>query len=65
MRVILQVLSWVALVMTILPALGFLVGSIELAQVKTYMFLASCLWFIATPLWMGRDASLVHEEVIP
>jgi hypothetical protein len=64
-RIILQFISWAALAMTILPAFGFLAGTIELTQVKTYMFVASCVWFVATPLWMGRDKTIAHEEMIP
>lgn len=54
MRRITQIVSGLALVGTILPAVLFLGGSLELAQVKTWMFVATVVWFVATPLWMER-----------
>ncbi len=54
MRKILQVLSAVALLATILPALLFLSGKMDLTQVKTIMLVATAGWFVVTPTWMGR-----------
>jgi len=54
MRVAAQIASGVALVGTILPAVLFFGGSLELSQVKTWMFAATVVWFAATPLWMER-----------
>jgi hypothetical protein len=55
MRVAAQVASGVALVGTILPAVLFLSGSLEPSQLKTWMFVATVVWFAATPLWMERQ----------
>ena len=57
MRVAAQIASGVALVGTILPAVLFLAGSLELAQVKAWMFAATVVWFVATPLWMERKGA--------
>jgi hypothetical protein len=54
MRRVLQLTSWVALVATIAPPLLFLNGSISLDQTKLAMLIATLVWFVATPLWMGR-----------
>ena len=54
MRVAAQVASGVALVGTILPAVLFFGGSLELIQLKTWMFAATAVWFAATPIWMER-----------
>ena len=54
MRIATQIASGVALVGTILPAVLFFGGSLELTQLKTWMFVATVVWFVATPLWMER-----------
>jgi hypothetical protein len=54
MRRITQIASALALVGTVLPAVLFLGGSLDLARLKTCMFVATVLWFAATPLWMER-----------
>lgn len=55
MRKIVQAVSWLALAATILPAVSFLTGSLELDNVKLIMNVAMVGWFVATPLWMGRE----------
>jgi hypothetical protein len=54
MKRITQLISLIALVATIVPALMYMAGSIDLPAVKTTMFIATVVWFIATPLWMDR-----------
>lgn len=54
MRIILQVASWAALAATILPPLLFLANRLDLGQTKWLMLAATAVWFVATPLWMGR-----------
>lgn len=54
MRVVLQVISWVSLAVTLLPSVGFLTGQMSLDDVKLVMLIAAIVWFVATPLWMGR-----------
>ena len=55
MRKILQLLSCIALVVTLTPAIMFMAGSMELDMVKTLMTSGTILWFIVTPFWMGRE----------
>lgn len=55
MRLVLQTISWVALLATIVPSLLFFVDKMGLTQMKLTMLLATVVWFVATPLWMGRD----------
>ena len=57
MRKLLQLLSFVALIGTIVPAVMFMNGTIELDMVKTYMTSGAVLWFAVTPFWMGREAN--------
>lgn len=54
MKLILQIISWVALGLTVLPSILFFWGSMELDTVKVTMLVATILWFVATPFWMGK-----------
>lgn len=54
-RRVLQCLSWIALVATLLPSLMFLAGQCTLDQCSQWMLLATVAWFVVTPLWMGRS----------
>jgi hypothetical protein len=51
----LQLISWVALVGTILPSILFLTGRGSPELTNWLMLLATIGWFVATPLWMGRE----------
>jgi hypothetical protein len=53
-RRIAQIVSWIALVATIAPAMLYVSGDLALAPMKTWMFVATVAWFVSTPLWMGR-----------
>ena len=62
MRRVLQILSGTSLIAVILPSVLFLAGTLELQAMKTVMWIASALWFIITPLWMGRKSKLEGTE---
>jgi hypothetical protein len=62
MRRFLQVISWAALAGTVLPPALFLADKITLGQSQWTMLVATIIWFIATPLWMGRPK--VEEELV-
>ena len=65
MRPFLQLISAIALIATIAPSIMFLTDSLDLAQTKLAMLIATIVWFIATPLWMGHPPEqLEHEEVV-
>ena len=53
-RTLAQVISWIALAGSIVPALLFYVDRMSLPQVKLWMLVATVLWFVATPFWMER-----------
>jgi hypothetical protein len=53
-RRIAQIVSWIALAATIVPALLYVGGGLALAPMKTWMFVATAVWFVSTPVWMGR-----------
>ncbi len=54
MRIILQIVSWLALAFTVLPSILYFMGSMELDTVKWLMLLATIVWFVTTPFWMER-----------
>jgi hypothetical protein len=57
-RLLLQIVSWIALAGTILPSILFLAGSMELAASKHWLLAATVTWFAATPQWMGRKSEI-------
>ena len=56
MRMILQTISWIALAATVVPPLLFLTNAMGLDEVKLAMLVAAVVWFVVTPLWMGRQS---------
>ncbi|MCX6899583.1 MAG: hypothetical protein NT105_12910 [Verrucomicrobia bacterium] len=57
MKRIAEILSWIALAVTLAPACLFFVDKLDLAQAQAWMLVATVLWFIATPFWMEHKAS--------
>lgn len=64
MKIVLQLVSGIALAATILPSCLFLAGSMDLDQTKWVMLIATLVWFATAPFWMGRSTELPGEEVI-
>ena len=62
MRSILQIVSLLALIGLTLPSIIFLAGRMELNTVKWLMLIATIVWFVATPLWMGREPPKASQE---
>jgi len=58
-----KIVSLIALSAVILPCLVFFTGAIELDAVKWAALAGTIVWFIATPLWMGRKESVDSAEV--
>lgn len=56
MKRVAQILSWLALAVTLVPSLVFLAGRIELPQVNIWMLAGTIAWFITAPLWMEHKA---------
>jgi len=52
-----QIISYLALATTLLPALLFFADKLELPVVKLWMLAAALVWFVATPLWMEHKAT--------
>ena len=62
-RRLLQLISWLALAGTVLPSVLFLADRLELDPTKWLMLLATIVWFVATPLWMGREGAEGAEGI--
>ena len=57
MKRIAQIISYLALAATLLPAVLFFMDKLELPVAKLWMLVAALVWFIATPLWMEHKAT--------
>jgi len=57
MKRVAQIISYLALAATLLPALLFFADKLELPVVKLWMLVATGVWFVATPLWMEHKAT--------
>jgi len=55
MRLILQIVSLLALIALTLPSIFFLAGRMELDTVKWLMLLATIVWFVIATSWMWKD----------
>ena len=69
MRHVAQAVSWLALAGTIVPSIVYLTtNEPALVNMKWVMLVSTVVWFIATPIWMGRestDGPLEDEVVVP
>jgi hypothetical protein len=64
MRRVVQIISWLAFLGTIVPSVAFLAGYLSLDQCKWQMLLATIVWFVATPLWMGRETKAADPQAV-
>jgi hypothetical protein len=58
-----KIVSLVALAATIVPSLLYFAGAMDHAAVKWATLAGTAVWFIATPLWMGRKLPVDATEV--
>jgi hypothetical protein len=61
MRRVLQTVSWLALLGTILPSVFYLSGWIDLEQSQRLLLVATLAWFVHAPMWMGRGEEQKEE----
>ena len=54
MKTLAIAVSVIALAGTLLPAVFFMAGRMELDAVKLWMLVATVVWFVATPVWMNE-----------
>lgn len=58
-----KIVSLVALVVTIAPSLLHFLGMLDAEPMKWIALFGTIVWFIATPLWMGREPEVDDMEV--
>ena len=50
-----QLVSWLCLIVLVVPSVLFLTGKLtSLDQVKLIMLIATVVWFVSAPLWMWK-----------
>lgn len=62
-RRIIQIVSWLSLVGTIVPSLLYLAGTVDLEQSKRLLLAATIGWFVTAPLWIGRGGPKEREVI--
>ena len=55
MKTIWKTISYVGLIVTVVPSILVLCGMAELQTHKTMMLIGMILWFITAPFWMNRQ----------
>lgn len=58
-----KIVSLIALLATIIPSMLAFAGLIGLEAVKIAALASTIVWFIATPIWMGRELPIDAGEV--
>lgn len=63
MNAILKSVSFLALAATLVPAILYLTGAMDLYPVKVTALIGTLVWFATCPLWMGRDLTPDADQV--
>ena len=58
-----KIVSLVALAATIVPSVLYFTGATGHETVKWTALFGTIAWFVATPLWMGRELPVDASEV--
>lgn len=61
MQFILKILSYIGLILTVVPSFLVFAGVIELSFHKTLMLIGTLLWFLTAPFWMNKEKHPVAE----
>ena len=64
MRSAAQLVSLISFCAVSLPCLIFFTGNLSLATVQWLASLGTIGWFVATPIWMGRNVITDAEPTI-
>ncbi|TWT60663.1 hypothetical protein [Rubinisphaera italica] len=59
----LKLISWIALAATIVPCLLYFSGMIRHETVIISALVGTVVWFVITPLWMGRDLPVDAKDI--
>lgn len=55
MQNVLKIISYIGLLLTVVPAFLVFSGVIDLDSHKALMLLGTLLWFFSAPFWMNRQ----------
>lgn len=55
MQSILKIISFIGLILTVVPSFLVFSGAIELNDHKTLMLIGTLLWFVTAPFWMNKQ----------
>jgi len=56
MKTILKILSFIGLILTVVPSFMVFSGSITLDMHKWLMLIGTLVWFFTAPFWMNKKA---------
>ena len=62
MNTISKIASLVALAITIVPSVLYFLGMLDIETMKWIALAGTIGWFIATPMWMGREPQADTSE---
>jgi len=54
MKTILQIISFIGLVMVLLPAVLTFAGRMEFEQTRIWMIVGTVVWFASAVFWLGK-----------
>ena len=54
MKILLQLISLVGLLLTIVPSILYFSGSLTSSTQQWLMFIGTVLWFASAPFWMNK-----------
>ncbi|GIW99088.1 MAG: hypothetical protein KatS3mg111_2421 [Pirellulaceae bacterium] len=65
MQMLLRIVSLVALGLVLVPSMMYFGGMVALAIVTRLALIGTLIWFVATPMWMGRELPVdaTHVEI--
>jgi len=58
MRTLTIIISFIGLVMTIIPSFLVLIGEASMDQNKNFMLIGTLLWFGTVPFWMNKKKTV-------
>jgi hypothetical protein len=57
MKTILKIISFIGLILTLVPSFIVFSGAMTLDMHKWLMLLGTLLWFVTAPFWMNKKTS--------
>ena len=57
MKTILKIISFIGLILTLVPSFIVFSGAMTLDMHKWLMLLGTLVWFVTAPFWMNKKAS--------